>query len=154
MISSICWAPKGAARATPIVAEPTEEELEAMKAAALRAQESRGGAGEEDSRLAPSLALHPIDSALLVQGIQSGTSVFSCWSATTTRQFALSISAKPKGLLTCVRKTVCSCLLRYNVVECGIEGTSFCANLASNSGCQTSGSILGMIHPVETISLL
>jgi periodic tryptophan protein 1 len=77
MISSICWVPKGAARATPIVAEPTEEELEAMKAAALRAQESRGGAGEEDSRLAPSLTLHPMDSALLslVQGIRSGSQV-------------------------------------------------------------------------------
>ncbi|GAQ88972.1 hypothetical protein KFL_004750010 [Klebsormidium nitens] len=48
MISSVCWVPKGAAKTTPITVDPTEEELEAMKAAALKAQETRGE-GDEDS---------------------------------------------------------------------------------------------------------
>jgi hypothetical protein len=39
----------------------------------------------------------------------------------------------------------------HNVVECGTEGTSFRAKLASNSGCQTLASILGISHPVERI---
>lgn len=34
MISSVCWVPRGAAKKTPEVAELTEEELAAMKAAA------------------------------------------------------------------------------------------------------------------------
>lgn len=34
MISALCWIPKGAAREEPQVAELTEAEVEAMKAAA------------------------------------------------------------------------------------------------------------------------
>lgn len=34
MISALAWIPRGAAKAEPTVAEPTPEELEAMRAAA------------------------------------------------------------------------------------------------------------------------
>ena len=37
MISALCWVPKGAAKAMPDVAEPSPEELEAMKAQAEQA---------------------------------------------------------------------------------------------------------------------
>lgn len=67
MISSVCWVPKGAAKTTPIAAEPTEEELEAMKAAALKAQESRGE-GDDDSRSA-FLTLQSADVYLSQSGV-------------------------------------------------------------------------------------
>lgn len=39
MISALCWIPKGVAKAVPEVAELTEAEIEAMRAAAAEAGE-------------------------------------------------------------------------------------------------------------------
>ena len=44
MISAIAWVPRGAAKAQPVVAQPTEEELEATRAELL----SRGDLDDAD----------------------------------------------------------------------------------------------------------
>lgn len=50
MIAAVCWVPRGAANPVPVTAEPTDEELEAMKLALeeLSHGKSDGEDGEDD----------------------------------------------------------------------------------------------------------